>query len=201
MKKCSKCGRELPLSMFNKANWLLSGLRSDCKDCYSEMKKKYWAKQPKSEYAKRRERLAKQFLHGERECRVCGGIYPATNEHFSTVGSGTLDTTCRGCASLITKLWGENNPEKARALAVYGCANRYARKRQREPKWLSSDARMQILSIYAKARAMTVETGVKHHVDHIVPLVGKIVSGLHVPWNLQVITEHENCRKSNKWNC
>ena len=38
-----------------------------------------------------------------------------------------------------------------------------------------------------------------HHVDHIIPLHGKLVSGLHVESNLQVITQAANCTKSNKY--
>ena len=66
------------------------------------------------------------------------------------------------------------------------------------PNSLSSEDFEQIKQIYLECKIITEQTGVEHHVDHIVPLRGKDVCGLHVPWNLQIITAEENLRKSNK---
>ncbi len=72
-------------------------------------------------------------------------------------------------------------------------------KLKRTPKWLTLLHFQQIQIFYEAAAELTKEFEIPMEVDHIVPLQGKNVSGLHVPWNLQVITQLDNRKKINKW--
>ncbi len=67
------------------------------------------------------------------------------------------------------------------------------------PPWLTEAHWIQIKEIYAEAERLTKDTGIRHEVDHIVPLSGKTVSGLHVPWNLRAIPAEENNRRPRVW--
>jgi hypothetical protein len=77
---------------------------------------------------------------------------------------------------------------------------RIAAKQQRTPKWLSADDLWLMEEAYALAALRTKVTGIAWDVDHIVPLRGKVVSGLHVPWNIQVLPAAINRSKGNKFN-
>lgn len=105
-----------------------------------------------------------------------------------------------------TRKWNAANPERKRqmdlefaeknkALITSYKAKRRATLRQAMPSWLTQDQILQIRAIYAEAKRLSDETGIPHDVDHIVPLAGKIVSGLHVPWNLRAIPKIENNRR------
>lgn len=76
--------------------------------------------------------------------------------------------------------------------------NRRRKHRQATPKWLTSQQRGEMRELYKIAITMTKTTGEPYVVDHIVPLRSDTVCGLHVPWNLRVITQAENLKKSNR---
>ncbi len=88
----------------------------------------------------------------------------------------------------------ERNPDLYKELVSL----RRRRFRQATPKWLTPEDKLEIRLKYRLAIEMTRQTGVRYAVDHIVPLLGETVSGLHVPWNLEVITQEENLKKSNR---
>lgn len=79
------------------------------------------------------------------------------------------------------------------------CQKRKIDLMNRTPKWLTDDDIWLMEQAYELAGLRQQTTGIEWHVDHILPLRGKKVSGLHVPINLRVIPRAENQRKTNKF--
>lgn len=107
----------------------------------------------------------------------------------------------------IERAWKAANPEKvaamnAKAGAKWAANNKGRRlasvrarqiaKLHRTPVWADLAA---VSEIYVRCVELTKKTGIPHEVDHILPLQGKTVSGLHIAANLQIITRHENRSK------
>jgi hypothetical protein len=92
-----------------------------------------------------------------------------------------------------------NNWKKNNALQVLADTRvRKRRHRQATPPWISRKQKTEMRQIYEIAITMTRLSGEQYVVDHIIPLRSEFVCGLHVPWNLRVITQEENLKKSNK---
>lgn len=77
-------------------------------------------------------------------------------------------------------------------------AKRYASKLHRTPKWLTPDQLKQMEAFYIRANTWSFLLNSQIDVDHIYPLQGKIVSGLHHPDNMQLLPHTLNCSKGNK---
>jgi hypothetical protein len=88
--------------------------------------------------------------------------------------------------------WFSKNSDKRSAYQ----AKRRAVLLQRTPKWLTQDDLWMIEEAYELAKKRTEMFGFEWHVDHVIPLQGKKVSGFHVPSNIQVIPGLENVRKN-----
>jgi hypothetical protein len=109
-----------------------------------------------------------------------------------------------------TKEWSAKNKEKKResdkkwvsenrAISNSHKAKRRAKEKKATPSWLTDVQIDAIKAIYVEAERLSLETRVPYQVDHIVPLSGKTVSGLHVPWNLRAIPAQENNRRPRIW--
>jgi 5-methylcytosine-specific restriction endonuclease McrA len=72
---------------------------------------------------------------------------------------------------------------------------RQARKKHATPKWLTPSQHLEMEQFYSLARMQRNPS----HVDHIVPLDGRKVCGLHVPWNLQILSAKSNMSKGNRF--
>jgi hypothetical protein len=159
-----------------------------------------------------------------KQCTKCKEFKDLTEFHKSGRGKGGLLPRCKVCENKRTAAWGAANRERSNAIKdKYRYANqekvaaqikrwsknnpgkkaaqvrkRQAAKIQRTPSWLTKEQLREMQGFYIEAARLTKETGIPHEVDHIIPLQGKIVSGLHVPWNLRVTTMKINRCNSNK---
>ncbi len=177
MKLCVSCKIEKENTAFRQ---LKTRLNSWCNDCCKVHKKEWYAKNRETELAK-----AKEY-------------------HYATYADKREHKVQKAVE------WVKNNPEKykinakkcyektkSKKMAYAGM--RRALLRNAVPSWFDS-VRQSIDGIYAMRDWMNLTMfGIKYEVDHIIPLTNKFVCGLHVPNNLQIITQFNNRSKRNKF--
>lgn len=180
MKFCSNktCKQNNPQSLgnFRKCKSSSDGLFSWCKNCKNEADKEYRLAHPN-------------------ECRRAIAEWQKQNSDKVNANSAKYRKDNPKTARTAVANWAKNNRHKRNATQ----AKRRAAKLQRTPKWLTDTHFKEINEFYKTASNRTMELGEPYHVDHIVPLQGENVSGLHVPWNLQIISGSENSRKFNRY--
>lgn len=98
----------------------------------------------------------------------------------------------RESLSATHRRW-RNGPGRHKAAAVQN--ERRHRHRRQTPPWVDRNACRVFYEIASRASRCT---GIPFEVDHVIPLAGKAVSGLHVPWNLAVIPAYQNRKKGNR---
>lgn len=129
-------------------------------------------------------------------------------KHGHVAEKRTSNRTCVDCLAISKKDWSNRPDVKTKGLVrlakwdtpakhLARTRKRQASQLQRTPIW-DPDAHL-IVAKYQLAAMLTQASGTPYHVDHIIPLQGKNVSGLHVFSNLRVIPGAENVKKSNSY--
>jgi hypothetical protein len=195
MKSCNntKCiqTNPQPLEAFSKNKSCKDGLQSRCKTCNSIDTKAFEKANPDKK--KERDRV---YRKNNKEKRRAYNIeWEKNNPEYRKTYEAE---------------WNKNNPEKLKAKdAKWAKANpakraakqmrRQAKKLKATPSWLTEEHHGQILEFYELAQELQWLSEEPLQVDHIIPLQGENVSGLHVPWNLQILPKSMNISKGNRF--
>ena len=175
-KICLCCNEEKTFDAFHKDKQKSDGLTSHCKDCRKKEAAERWPK-----YKDKASVVSKEWKKQNKN-KVAA--------HARKNRLKNLD---------VRKEYDKKRAIELPEYFAYKTAKRRGAKLQRTPAWLSSDDLWIIEEAYSLAKLRTEMTGFKWHVDHVLPLQGKTVSGLHVPENLQVIPAILNLQKSSKY--
>jgi len=227
MKKCTKCNEVRSLEDFTRDSRSKDGRHSNCKICtrlrdakrLNEKKEEINARRRQSNKDRGEEILIKQRIYREnnkdrinalqnklhKEKMENDPVYRETrrqkereyyinNKEVCDLNSKKSALKHRERRTITSQKWKQANKD----LRASYSAKRRAKKLNATPLWLTDEQIDEINSIYKEAKRLQEETGNIYHVDHIVPLINDKVCGLHVPWNLQILTAKENASKGNK---
>lgn len=188
MKTCGKCKVEKDRSEFAKDKRNKStGLQYKCKECqksYRQTNRDQILSWKKAHYQSNRERLKAESrgYYAKNADKIRAQTKKYRQENYESFRARA-------------KIYHQNNPEKMASRN----AKRRANKLQATPPWLNVAHHVEIEEMYRYHQIFkaVMPERLGWHVDHIEPLQGENVRGLHVPWNLQVLPARENLAKSN----
>ncbi len=169
MKKCTSCEVLKPLVDFYRRMASPDGHGVICKGC-AKAESVRWRELNRD----RHRAYSGQWKKGNRD------LANASSRRWSGENKESRRRSCRE--------WNRRNPDKRAEFS--------SRRRTMTvtPGWANKES---ISAFYKEAKRLEKETGVKHHVDHIVPINSPLVCGLHVESNLQVLPARENVLKRN----
>lgn len=223
LKTCCKCLVLKPFEHFYRRKVSKDGRESRCRACAREKSfAQYWADPVAvSAYQAKWRRENPERVESYRltkNGRPREGLNQKAREYRaknpdrskSAVRTWKSNPKNREIANECTRKWATANKDRCKAtsrlwralnthLVRAYSSKRRAKVRQRTPGWVTNEDIKFMTYLYSYARACEIALGTPYHVDHILPLNGKYVSGLHVPLNLQVMPAEENLKKSNKW--
>ena len=178
-KHCSGCNTSKSLSEFYRSKATKDGLQNKCKKCQSDRKE--YLKEYRARNSEKLKKLNKQWY----------------SENIDKCKQKFKDYYLENITILRQK--GQQHYQNNKSLYLHYSKSRKLLLTSRLPLWNTEKDLDDIKMVYCEARRLTLETGVQYHVDHIIPLQGVVVCGLHVPSNLQIITAEEKLKKSNSY--
>lgn len=190
-KVCKRCNAHKPLSLFGVNRATRDGLKVWCKPCADDYLREWSAQNPD----KVRQKQARTYQNHKEKRDADSRRYARQNP---------------GRSAAYSAEWRKRNPEKRRQVALDWAkrnreyvamqrASRRARLMRATPAWADSEFERLVLSeVYDLAKLRSEATGVKHSVDHLVPLKSDRVCGLHCAANFAVIPLSLNKSKNNR---
>lgn len=173
LKTCSRCCLDKTLDQFCKSKVTKDLLSAWCKPCQKDYR-----------------------IANKEKQKVYFSNYYQDNKEKKNKQSSEYVKNNREKINAYSRDYAKTIRHKRNAYAM----KRYAQNKKCTPSWLTQEQHKQIEYLYWLATDLRSVTGQEYHVDHIVPIQGENVCGLHVPWNLQVLPSDVNIGKSNKFN-
>lgn len=198
MKLCPKCRESKPYEQYYKARKSKDGLQGYCKSCVSTLSTKRVAyRKSYREVNKVKEAAYKKFYREKNKESITESsrIYRDSNRETVRASQQRYKESNYDKVLESSRKYRERNKPK---YAAYR-SKRRAQELQAQPPWLSKEDLLRIQLTWGIRELKSFVTGCEYEVDHIVPLQGKTVCGLHVPWNLEVVLKSDNRRKQARY--